>query len=101
VKTAETVADALRAFEAEAFDLLLSDLGLPDGSGNDLMRHLRLRRRIAGVALSGFGLDRDVQESKAAGFAEHLTKPVHPERLLEVVARVLAGADDPSAGAEA
>jgi two-component system CheB/CheR fusion protein len=92
VRTAETVADALRAFEAEAFDLLLSDLGLPDGSGNDLMRHLRLRRRIAGVALSGFGLERDIQEAKAAGFAEHLTKPINPERLLEVVARVIAGA---------
>jgi CheY-like chemotaxis protein len=93
VKTADTVAGALRLAEAEAFDLIVSDLGLPDGTGLDLMRQIGTRHRLPGVALSGYGFERDVQEARAAGFWEHLTKPVNPGRLLQVLSSVLERAE--------
>jgi PAS domain S-box-containing protein len=93
VKTADTVASALRLADAEKFDLIVSDLGLPDGTGLDLMRQLGARHRLPGVALSGYGFERDIQEARAAGFWEHLTKPVNPGRLLQVLSSVLARAE--------
>jgi PAS domain S-box-containing protein len=90
VKTADTVASALRLVDAEQFDLVVSDLGLPDGTGLDLMRQIGARHRLPGVALSGYGFERDIQEARAAGFWEHLTKPVNPGRLLQVLSNVLA-----------
>lgn len=65
-----------RAAEAP-FDLVLSDLGLPDGSGHDLMRELGPLYGFPGIALSGYGMEEDVKESLTAGFARHLTKPVN------------------------
>jgi PAS domain S-box-containing protein len=69
------VASALHAAEAEPFDILISDVGLPDGSGLDLMRQLSRHRPINGIALSGYGMEEDVVRSREAGFAVHLTKP--------------------------
>ena len=89
VKIADTVASALRIADAENFDLVLSDLGLPDGTGYDLMRQLQERHHLRGVALSGYGREKDVEEAKAAGFLEHVTKPPNPEHLLKVISRVL------------
>ncbi len=57
-------------------DLVVSDLGLPDGSGCDLMRVLAGRYGLRGIALSGYGMDEDVRQSREAGFERHLTKPV-------------------------
>jgi CheY-like chemotaxis protein len=57
-------------------DLVVSDLGLPDGSGYDLMRELARRYGLRGIALSGYGMEDDVQQSREAGFERHLTKPV-------------------------
>jgi PAS domain S-box-containing protein len=57
-------------------DLVVSDLGLPDGHGHDLMRELKSRYGLAGIALSGYGMEEDVEQSRAAGFDLHLTKPV-------------------------
>ncbi|HYU31760.1 MAG TPA: response regulator, partial [Thermoanaerobaculia bacterium] len=73
-------ATATAALNDAGLDLLISDLGLPDGSGLDLMRELA-ERGLRGIALSGYGTDRDVRASLAAGFAQHLTKPVDLERL--------------------
>ena len=70
------------------FDLVISDVGLPDGSGLDLMRDLRETQGLTGIALSGFGTDDDVAASTAAGFAEHLTKPVDWERLRSAIERL-------------
>jgi PAS domain S-box-containing protein len=89
VKTAGTVASALRLAEAGTFDLVVSDLGLPDGTGLDLMRQLSVRHGVPGVALSGYGFDTDVRAARAAGFREHITKPVSPAVLLRVLARML------------
>ncbi len=88
VALAHRVADA-RALAAEKrFDLVVSDVGLPDGSGLDLMRHLRATYELRGIALSGFGTDEDLTASRAAGFSEHLTKPVDIDQLKSVIARL-------------
>jgi signal transduction histidine kinase/CheY-like chemotaxis protein len=73
-----------------AFDLLISDVGLPDGNGMDLVRYLRTQRPIRGIAISGFGMDADISKSLEAGFSEHLVKPVKLEKLEAAIARVMA-----------
>jgi len=89
VETAGDVATAVAAAGAKPFDLLVSDLGLPDGNGVDLMRTLRQRgHAFPGIALSGFGQEEDIRRSREAGFAAHLIKPASPERLTEVIGAV-------------
>ena len=92
VCTAPSVAAALESAASHSFDLLISDVGLPDGSGMDLMRELRLRHgeALPGIALSGYGMEEDVTRSRAAGFDEHLTKPVDMATLEAVMSRMLA-----------
>ena len=93
VCTASSVSTALQAAAAGGFDLLISDVGLPDGSGMDLMRELRARHgeRLPGIALSGYGMEEDVSRSREAGFGEHLTKPVDMLGLEAVISRLLEG----------
>lgn len=81
VACAETVRQALLLAKESKFDLLVSDIGLPDGSGHDLMRQIRAKQSIAGIALSGFGMKDDLEKSRAVGFTEHLIKPVNVDRL--------------------
>jgi PAS domain S-box-containing protein len=85
-----SVASALAAAARDAFDLIISDLGLPDGSGLDVIRRLRdgaAARRA--IALTGYGMDADVAASRAAGFAEHLTKPVDLAQLEAAIDRTM------------
>ena len=88
VSHADTLAKARELAAGRRFDLVISDVGLPDGSGLDLMRHLRDSQGLSGIALSGFGTDDDVAASMAAGFAEHVTKPVDWERLRNAIERL-------------
>ena len=81
VACAETVKQALQLAKDSKFDLLVSDIGLPDGSGHDLMRQIRARQSIAGIALSGFGMEDDLEKSRAVGFTDHLIKPINVDRL--------------------
>ena len=91
VESAGDVATALELAGQHPFDLLMSDLGLPDGSGHDLMRELRLRgHKFPGIALSGYGQEEDIQRSHEAGFAAHLTKPASREAVVEAIASVTA-----------
>jgi CheY-like chemotaxis protein len=77
VAAAETMREACDLAHTFAYDVVLSDLGLPDGTGHELMAELRrLRPACHGIALSGYGMDSDIQRSRAAGFDVHLTKPV-------------------------
>lgn len=92
VQAAEEAEEALRPF-----DLMLSDLGLPDGTGFDLMKRLSEHHHFPGIALSGFGMDADVQRSAAAGFARHLIKPVDFEILQQAIMEVHAEARHPHA----
>ena len=87
VTVADSVAAAIAAVENETFDLLISDIGLPDGSGLDVMRHVK-NRVDRGIALSGFGQEEDLRRSREAGFSVHLTKPVNFNMLKEVIRRV-------------
>jgi signal transduction histidine kinase len=89
VTTAATVADALQLADAHPFDLVVSDIGLPDATGYDLMRTLRDRHGIKGIALSGYGLDEDMRRSREAGFLDHLTKPINLPQLEAVIHRVI------------
>ncbi len=86
---------------AHQFDVVISDLGLPDGNGLDLMRELHASHGLTGIALSGFGTDEDRLASFAAGFAEHLTKPVDWPLLRGALYRLLALRQQPSLTAAA
>ena len=88
VRTAGTVHRALELAEQEHFDLLISDLGLPDGSGLDVMREVKSHYRMKGIALSGFGMEEDLRRSMDAGFEQHLTKPVNIQALENLIRRV-------------
>ena len=87
VRAATDLSSALRLAAAEEFDLVISDIELPDGSGLDLMRWIRAARPIAGIAVSGFGAEEDLRMSREAGFAEHLTKPILARDLEDAIAR--------------
>jgi two-component system CheB/CheR fusion protein len=90
VRTAGTIKEALRVAEQEGFDVLISDLGLPDGSGSDLMSELHPKVfSLLEIAISGFGMNADLIRSDAAGFNEHLTKPVSIDSLDRAFARIL------------
>ena len=85
VLAAENMMDALRIAEREPFDLLLSDIGLPDGSGHELVKRIREKRDVMAIAVSGFGMEEDVRRSRDAGFFDHLTKPVSLDRLQQAI----------------
>jgi DNA-binding response OmpR family regulator len=85
------LAEARSLAESRGFDLLISDLGLPDGSGIDLMRQLKASHGMRGIVLSGYGMEEDVQRSLEAGFSEHLTKPVNFDHLKAAIARAVKG----------
>lgn len=87
IKTAGDVATARRLAETHVFDLVLSDLGLPDGSGLDLMIELREQYGLEGIAVSGYGMEEDLRRSRDAGFREHLVKPVSLDQLSAAIAR--------------
>jgi PAS domain S-box-containing protein len=81
VVCAETAQAARQLADQSKFDLVVTDIGLPDASGHDLMRDIRARHSIPGIALSGFGMEEDLEKSRAVGFIDHLIKPVNVERL--------------------
>ena len=81
VITAGNVTDALKVADDHDFDLLISDVGLPDGTGLDLMRQLLARRPLQGIALTGYGTEDDYRQTREAGFSAHLTKPIDMQSL--------------------
>ncbi len=92
VWTAASVGEALQVAEKERglFDLVISDLGLPDASGLDLMPLLKQRYpALRGMALTGFGMEEDMRRSKQAGFEMHLTKPVNFGTLEKAIKQLL------------
>lgn len=90
VHKAHSLAEARGVLSQWTPDLIVSDLGLPDGSGHELMSELRdAGREIRGIAVSGYGAAEDIQRSEDAGFSLHLTKPVAPAALLDAIGQVL------------
>ena len=93
VHTAADLASALQVASQEQFDVIVSDIELPDGSGLELLWNLRrTRSAIPAIALSGFGSSADVELSHTAGFAIHLTKPVDFRQLEDAIRHVTKSA---------
>lgn len=88
VRSATSLADALALAHTNVFDLLISDLGLPDGSGLELMRKVNQLRPTKGIAVSGRDEPKDLNDCQDAGFAAHLTKPTDVPRLLATIQQV-------------
>lgn len=90
VHTAASVQAAIQTAGATPVDLVISDLGLPDGTGLELMRQLRQQYGLKGICLSGFGMERDMLDSRDAGFVGHLTKPVDFQKLQQLIDQVVS-----------
>lgn len=88
VTTAGTSQHALSLYAAGTFDGVISDLGLPDGSGLELMREIQRLRPVPAIALSGYGMEEDVRLSKEAGFFAHLVKPVNLDQLRHLIDQI-------------
>jgi PAS domain S-box-containing protein len=84
-----TCAEALRTVREDRFDAVLTDLGLPDGSGIEIGR--ALAGELPVLALSGYGREQDRQRSAEAGFAAHLVKPADPAEVHAALLQVLSG----------
>jgi CheY-like chemotaxis protein len=93
VESAGTVAEATERLRQQPVDVLISDIGLPDGTGWDLLEQLQQDRPLFAIAMSGFGMSDDSARSLAAGFRHHLLKPFRTadlDRLLRQAAEELA-----------
>ncbi|HEV2319910.1 MAG TPA: PAS domain S-box protein, partial [Verrucomicrobiae bacterium] len=84
-----SLAEARSVAGRKKFNLLISDIGLPDGNGYELMEELRKDSHLKGIALTGYGMEHDISRSYAAGFAAHLTKPVRMESLDDALSLAL------------
>ena len=89
VTTAGSIASAFDAYQAGEFDLIISDIGLPDGTGLDLIRRVvALQTSIPAIALTGYGMEEDIVRSRAAGFTAHMTKPIDFPKLEAMIRQV-------------
>jgi CheY-like chemotaxis protein len=81
VQSALNFQSAIDLSDKEDFDVLVSDLGLPDGNGIDLMRKISTKQPLFGIALTGFGMEADIRRSREVGFGHHLVKPIDLNKL--------------------
>jgi signal transduction histidine kinase len=91
VAVTHNVRSAMETAVGNKFDLLISDIALPDGTGMDLMMQLRAIANVPGIAISGFGNNGDIERSLQAGFSEHLIKPIRLDNLEAAIERAIAG----------
>jgi signal transduction histidine kinase/ActR/RegA family two-component response regulator len=92
VAATHSMRSAMETAVRNKFDLLISDVALPDGTGLELMMQLRAISNIPGIAISGFGNNGDIERSLQAGFSEHLIKPVRLDTLQAAIEQALQGA---------
>jgi CheY-like chemotaxis protein len=85
VSVAADMATALREIPNSRCDVLISDIGLPDGDGWQLMENLGSHRPRFAIAMSGYGTSNDQQKSRTAGYDHHLVKPFIPDALLALL----------------
>ena len=88
VSAADSVESAKAFIKAKRFDAVVSDVGLPDGTGYDVIRHAKRRQPVTGVALTAWGEPQDMDRSRKAGFDYHLTKPVDCAALRELLDQI-------------
>ena len=89
VTLADSLYDAVARVEEGQIDLMLSDIGLKDGTGIDLMRRVRAFSAMPAVALTGFGMEEDVAHCREAGFNAHLTKPIDFQKLESIMQELM------------
>jgi len=89
VEAARNAQEARSLSSGKTFDLLVSDIALPDATGCELLKELSSKHRLRGIAMSGFGSDADLAQSRAAGFLEHLVKPIDATALDAAIQRVV------------
>jgi PAS domain S-box-containing protein len=89
VKTANSAAAALALAAKEPFDVMVSDIGLPDATGYDLMKQIKERHNIKGIAMSGYGMDEDLRKSREAGFSDHIVKPPNVAQIERSIRRIV------------
>ena len=88
--TAGSIAAAFSAAEAGLFDVVISDLGLPDGTGVELIiTASAIQPAVRGIALSGYGMEEDLRRSQEAGFSSHLVKPVDFDQLRRALREIM------------
>jgi two-component system CheB/CheR fusion protein len=92
VLSAKSVQEAVDLASKHAFDVVISDLGLPDGNGIDLMVRLSNDHGLRGIALSGYGMAEDLARTEQAGFLAHLVKPINFQQLHRVLEQVAPAA---------
>ena len=90
ISVADNTQSALEIVQSNQFDVILSDIGLPDGSGYEVISEAKRKQPVKAVALTGFGTDQDIQRGKEAGFDFHLVKPVDFHELRNVLDQVSA-----------
>ncbi len=90
VSIARDVAEAVEEIPRNDIDLLISDIGLPDGDGWQLLEIVTAERPIFAIAMSGFGMNADRERSRAVGFRHHLIKPFMPEELAPILVEASA-----------
>ena len=88
VELAHNKKDAIAIGLRDEFDVIISDLGLPDGTGFEVMEALRSKSRAVGIALTGYGMEADVAQTMKAGFQFHLTKPVDAQKLYQAIEQI-------------
>jgi two-component system CheB/CheR fusion protein len=88
VKTAGSAVAALELASKEPFDIMVSDIGLPDVNGYELMKQIRAFYPIQGIAMSGYGMEDDLRKSREAGFSDHIVKPASLSQLERSIDRL-------------
>jgi CheY-like chemotaxis protein len=88
ISVADNTQSALEIMGSQEFDVVLSDIGLPDGSGYDVVSQAKLKHPVKAVAITGFGTDEDIRRGKEAGFDFHLIKPIDFHELRNVLDQV-------------
>ena len=88
ISVAESKRGALDMIAAKNFDVILSDIALPDGEGYDVISEAKQKQSVKGVALTGLDGDEDIRRSKVAGFDFHLSKPVDFYELRSVLGQI-------------
>ena len=90
ITAAKTIGEAVIAMSARRFDVLLCDIGLPDGTGWELLARKHLRQPRFAIAMSGFGMNMDHVRSREAGYRYHLLKPFKTAELDRLLAQAAA-----------
>jgi len=98
VYVAPDIASARALAKAIEFDVLLSDLRLPDGTGWDLMEELSATKQVRAIAISGHNTDRDIERSRKVGFLDHIAKPLVAEELTAAIERAVTKPRPAAAG---